>query len=405
MEQRNTKNNANPRPYVDYDSQEQVGWNKVARTALQGVWGVARVVIIFACSAMIVAAIGLFAYSYVDSNYVSPPGAAEAPPQEIIVAKGMSLNNIAKLLEGKKLVRSAQVFKYLVDFSGYGSKIKAGHYVLDGGMTMQQIMEKLAEGQAAQQVTTFTIPEGSSVEQIAAILQSQKIVPDTKKFLDLCKTGKGFESYSFVKTAIATKNSSQRRYILEGYLFPAKYEIYVGASEEDIINKMLTKTNSVMGQAYQTRAGQQGFTYDQVLTLASVIEKEGTPDSFAKISAVFYNRLKKSMPLQSDVTVAYALRKSGFNLTQADTQNTDSRYNTYKYKGLPLGPIANPGEDAIKAALYPDEQTMNAGYLYFYVTDPEKKTVEYYKTYDQFRAGITKAQPAWDAYRKKHPNS
>jgi UPF0755 protein len=400
MEQKNVRNAKAP-VYNNYETQEEVGWGKVTRTTLQGVWSVARAAVIFLCSVMIVGAIGLYAYQYVDSHYIAPPG-GDSPAQEIIVSKGMSLNKIAVLLEGKKLVRSAQVFKYLVDFSGYGSKIKAGYYVLDGKMTMQQIMEKLAQGQEAQQVTTFTIPEGSTIEQIAALLQSQKIIPNTKKFLDLCKTGKDFTSYSFVKAAIATKNSSKRYYALEGYLFPAKYEIYVGATEEDIINKMLTKTNSVMNDANQLQAKHQGLTYDQVMTLASMIEREGKPDSFTKISAVFYNRLKVNMLLQSDVTVAYALKKSGFNLTKADTK-VDSLYSTYKYKGLPLGPIANPGEKAITAALNPDEQTMKDGYLFFYVTEPETGKVEFYKTNADFEDGIAKAKPAWDAYKKKHP--
>lgn len=366
-----------------------------------GAWSVARIFIIFICSMMIVAAVGLYSYQYIEANYISPTGADAAPPQEIIVTKGMSLNKIALLLEGKKLIRSGQVFKYLVDFSGYGSKIKAGHYVLDGSMTMQQIMEKFAQGNVAQQVTTLSITEGSTIEQAAAQLQKQKVITDTKKFLDLCRTGKNFMQYGFVKDAIATKNSSKRYYALEGYLFPAKYEIYIGASEEDIINKMLGKTASILSDANLSRAKQQSLTVDQVMTLASVIEKEGKPDDFAKISAVFYNRIKDNMSLGSDATVAYAVKKSGFNLTPTELA-TDSLYNTRKYKGLPLGPICNPSEKAIQAALYPDEQYIKDGYLYFYLTNPDTGVIEYYKTLDQFNQGKAKYKDIWDAYNKKH---
>jgi UPF0755 protein len=315
MEQRNTqKNQITER----YEPQQETDWTKVTRTTLQGVWGVARIFIMFFSSLMIVAAIGLFAYQYVNSHYLAPAVEKDAPAQQIIIAKGMSLNKIALLLEDKKLIRSSQVFKYLVDFSGFSSKIKAGYYVLNGSMSMQDIMEKLAQGQAASQVTTFIIPEGSTIEQTAAQLQSQKIITNTKKFLELCKTGTSFTKYSFVKDAIATANSSKRYYILEGYLFPAKYEIYVGATEEEIINKMLAKTDSVYGATYKTRARSLNMTMDQVITLASIIEKEGKPADFAKISAVFHNRLKTNMSLGSDVTAAYAAHKTGFNLLLLD---------------------------------------------------------------------------------------
>jgi UPF0755 protein len=374
--------NRMPPPQERYGWREEAEKRKMIRSALQGAWGVARAIVIFICGLLVVGAVGLYAYHYIDSHYLSPPGAETAPPQEIIIPKGMSLNRIAMLLEEKQLVRNAKVFKYLVDFSGYGSRIKAGDYILDGSMTMQQIMDKLAAGEHAQPVTTF-------------------IITDTKKFLDLCKSGKDFENYGFVKDALATKNSSKRYYALEGYLFPAKYEIYVGTSEEDIIKKMLDKTGSVMSDAYLARAHALDMTYDEVLTLASMIEKEGKPDDFAKISAVFHNRLDSNMTLGSDVTVAYAVHKTGFNLTNADL-DSDSPYNTRKFKGLPLGPISNPGEEAIKAALYPDEAYVKGKYLYFYLTDPNKGTVEFYKTKAEFDAGKKKAQPVWDEYNKTH---
>jgi UPF0755 protein len=397
MEQRGIGNH--PVQFDPKDAQEEI--KLTPRNVMFGVWSVVRVFVILACSVMLVAALGLFAYQYVDSHFISPPGADAAPPQEIIIAKGSSITKIAQLLEDKKFIRSAQVFKYYVDFSGYGNRIQAGRYVLDGSMTLDEIMEKLAAGSGGQQVTTFTITEGSTIEQTAAQLQNQKILTDTKKFLELCKTGKEFTKYGFVKDAIASKNSSKRFYMLEGYLFPAKYEIYVGATEEEIIDKMLQKTASLLTDSVLARMQQRNMTTDQAFTLASMIEEEGKTDSFKKVSAVFHNRLKKDMLLQSDVTVAYAVKKNGLNLTSADLK-VDSPYNTRKYKGLPLGPISNPGEAALDAALGPDEQTMKDGYLFFYVTDPEKGTIEFYKTNAAFEKGIEKAKPVWDAYRKKH---
>lgn len=374
------------------------------RNVMYGVWSVLRIFVIMACGVMIVAAIGLFGYQYIDSHYISPPGADAAPPQEIIIAKGTSINSISSMLEDLKLIRSAKVFKYYVDFSGYGGRIQAGTYVLDGSMTIDDIMQKLAAGTGAQQVTTFILTEGSTVEQMAAQLQNQKIITDTKKFLELCKTGEKFTKYGFVKDAIASKDSSKRYYLLEGYLFPAKYEIYVGATEEQIIDKMLAKTASMLTNSVLARLQTLNMTVDQYYTLASMIEREGKTDSFAKISAVFHNRMKKDMKFESDVTVAYAVRKSGFDLTQDDL-DTDSPYNTRKFKGYPLGPISNPGEAALHAALYPDSDTQKGNYLFFYVTDPEKGTTEFYKTLDAFNKGIEKAKPAWQAYREKHRTS
>lgn len=383
-----------------YEPQKEI-FELTPRNVMKGIWGAVRVALIFISSVLIVAAICLNAVQYVDSHYISPVGVKDAPAQEIIVAKGMSINKISLLLEEKKLVRSAKVFKYLIDFSGFGSKIKAGHYILDGSMTMQEIMEKLAAGEEAMAVTTFTVPEGSTVEQIAALLQSQKIIPDTKKFLELCKTGKDFTKYGFVKNAISSANSAKRYYILEGYLFPAKYEIYVGATEEEIINKMLTKTNSILTDAVMARASQLGMTVDQVMTMASIIEREGKPDDFTRISAVFHNRLKAKMPLGSDVTVQYILKTSKIGLSSDDIA-VNSPYNTYKNKGLPLGPISNPGQKAIEAAVNPDAQYVKDNYLYFVLTDPATGKLEFNKTKDAHDKAVAKYRPLWEAYDKAH---
>lgn len=395
------QHNGDTRPFRPQEPQKEAAFEMNWRTALQGSWGVLRAAVIFISSVLIVAAIGLFGYHYVDSHYVSPPGSASAPAQEIIVSKGMSLNRISLLLEDKKLVRSAKVFKYLVDFSGYSSRIKAGHYILDGSMTMQQIMDKLAKGEEAMAVTAFTVPEGSTVEQVAAILQKQKIIYDTQKFLDLCKTGKGFTKYAFVQDAIKTKDSSKRYYVLEGYLFPAKYEIYVGATEEEIIDKMLAKTGAVITDAWAARARQLGLSLDKAVTMASMIEKEGKPDDFAKISAVFHNRLKANMALGSDVTVQYVLKTSKISLSDNDIA-VNSPYNTYKIKGLPLGPISNPGQKAIEAALYPDEQYVKDKYLYFVLTDPATGKLEFNKTLAAHQKAVDKYRPLWEAYDKEH---
>lgn len=395
-----TNRNKPAEPYPIGEPENQL----TVRNVLQGVWSVARIAVMFVSSLMIVAAIALAVYGYVDSHYISPPGKEGDPAREIIISKGMSLNKISILLEDSGLIRNAKVFKYYVDFSGYGSRVKAGTYVLDGNMTLHQIMEKLAEGEPPRPVTTFTIVEGSTIEQAAAQLQKQNILADTAKFLALCQSGESFlKDYPFVREANAAAGSGQRYYLLEGYLFPAKYEIYVGATEEEIIGKMLKKADSVMSDAYMARAKELGLTVDQVLSLASMIEKEGKPDDFAKVSAVFHNRLKQDMKFESDVTVAYAVKKSGFNLTTEDLES-DSPYNTRKFKGFPLGPICNPGAKAIYAALYPDQQYIGAKYLFFYVIDPNTGETEFYKTNKELENAKKKYKKVWDEYYKNSEN-
>ena len=396
MEQRNTVKNSVK--YQEDLSNEEIHWGKLSRNIIFGTWSVVRAGIILLCSLMIVSAVCLYAMQYVNDKMLAPAGDGSGLPVQIIVPKGMPISKIALLLEEKNLIRNAKVFKYFVDFSGYGGKIKAGTYIFNGTMTMQQITDSLMRGDLDMQVTTFTIPEGSTVVQIAAILKKQNIISDTKTFLDLCKNGDKFTNYAFVNQVRNSKNANKRFYALEGYLFPAKYEIYVNTKEEEIINKMLSKFSSVMTTEYVQRATALGMTTDQVLALASMIEREGLPADYAKVSSVFQNRLKIKMPLGSDVTVLYALHdnKAAFNT------KVDSLYNTYKYAGLPLGPIANPGDAAIKAALYPDEKFIADNYLYFVVGDPAIGLLTFTKTLKQHQAATKIYNDLLKEYNKTH---
>ena len=140
---------------------------------------------------------------------------------------------------------------------------------------------------------------------------------------------------------------------------------------------------------------------DEVITLASIIEKEGLRASFSKVSAVFHNRLKENMSLGSDVTVQYALGIKRLVLTQSEL-DTDSAYNTYRIKGLPVGAICNPGDAAIEAALYPDGDYLEEGYLYFALTDPETGELAFTKTLEEHNEVVKQYRPLWEAYDKKN---
>ena len=385
-------------PQMDYQNTD-TRWGPLTRTALLGVWSVARAVLIFLCATLVVLAVGLFAYGYVDEHYFAPPGEEGEMAQQIIVTRGMSLSKLSQLLEEKSLVRNAKVFKYYVDFSGYGNKIKAGTYTLNGTMPMRDIMKKLAKGNQNGKLMTFYITEGSSVEQIAAQLKKQNVFNDTTRFLELCKTGGDFaKDYPLVKQAKEIKDSGKRYYLLEGYLFPATYEIYAGSSEEVVIGKMLDKMSSVMNKDLIAKAKRAGMTPDEALTLASIIEREAKPKDFTKVSAVFHNRLDKNMNLGSDVTTLYALKKTGTLDITTEELAVDSPYNTRKYKGLPLGPISNPGQDAIKAAITPDSKYVKAKYLYFVLINSETGELAYAKTLKEHNKNVEK----WRQYQKEH---
>ena len=239
-----------------------------------------------------------------------------------------------------------------------------------------------------------------TLDRLRAACQSlvdQGVFESADRFLEICRTGEGIaEDYPFIQDVVDA-NDEGRAYVLEGYLYPDTYEIYVGSSEETVIGRMLDRMNVIYGVAYRTRAEELGMDMDEVITLASMIEREGKADSFDKVSAVFHNRLDAGMALGSDVTVQYALGVRRLVLTQEELA-VDSAYNTYQHTGLPVGAICNPGNAAIEAALYPDSDYVEEGYLYFVLTDPETGELAFTKTLEEHDAIVEEYRPLWEAY-------
>ena len=203
-----------------------------------------------------------------------------------------------------------------------------------------------------------------------------------------------------VQDVLNSRNVSQRRYVLEGYLAPDTYEIYIGATASEIIRKLITQTERVFSVACEDRAEEMGYTMDEILTLASMIEKEASKADFAKVSAVFHNRLKAGMKLQSDVTIHYITGVRKMSLTGSDLA-LDSLYNTYQVTGLPLGPICAPSADAINAALYPDETFVAENYLYFCATSPESTELHFSRTLQEHEQAVAIYAPLWQQYDKE----
>ena len=235
------------------------------------------------------------------------------------------------------------------------------------------------------------------MEDIANYLVEHKILKSADEFLSLCKTGEAYSGYYFIEDMLGKGDSDQRLYALEGYLSPNTYEIYTDATAEDIVRKLLSQTERVFPADAQDRAHQLGYTMDEMLTLASLIEKEAKKDDFTRVSAVFHNRLRQKVKLGSDVTIHYVTGVRKMALTANDLA-LDSPYNTYLYAGLPLGPICAPSPEAINAALYPDETFVAENYLYFCSKDPESGELYFSRTLAEHEQAVAIYSPLWKAY-------
>ena len=250
------------------------------------------------------------------------------------------------MLERQGIITGVKRFRLLAWLRNDEKEIKAGYYTFTTGMRPSEVLDKLVEGRY--KTISVTIPEGFTVVQIAEVLQ-EKGLGEREDFL------KYASDPGFIH-ALGIKGDS-----LEGFLFPDTYKVRKGVAEDLILREMVRRFNEVFTDEHTQRLGQLGLSREEVVTLASIIEKETSdPSERYLIAAVFHNRLKKGMLLQSDPTVIYGLKDFNGNLTKDDLK-TRTPYNTYIIRGLPPQPIANPGEESIKAALYPSPEP----YLYF----------------------------------------
>jgi UPF0755 protein len=270
----------------------------------------------------------------------APRRAVDAPPQPLSIPTGASVESIGRALKEKGLVRHTAVFRAWVLLRGDAAHLKAGEYVLEGPLSLDQAIDLLVQGQVVRH--DLTVPEGKSLRETAMIAAAR-----------------GIDGPAFV--AAASDPSSMRDLDpdardLEGYLFPDTYDVPRGAgAAAELVRRMTQRFREVM-MPELPRARESGLTLRQVVTVASLVELETAQgEERPRIAAVFLNRMKKGMLLQTDPTVIYALRLAGTydgNIRKKDL-SLDSPYNTYKYAGLPPGPIASPGREALRAVLYP----------------------------------------------------
>ena len=360
-------------------------------------WRVIRPVRVFAGAMIVVIGLLAGAWNKVYGSFLAPADTTSQQEIPFTVESGQSLSRVANNLEEAGLIRNHTVFKYYCDFAGMGQKIQVGSYVLKPSMTMSEIADQLTRGDGNPIVRNITMIPGWTIEDFANDLVSKGVLADATEFLELCRTGEQFSDYYYIADVLATNTASRRRYVLEGYLSANTYEVYVTATAEDIIRRLLSQTERAFPADYQERAEELGYTMDQMLTLASLIEKEAQTSECTKVSAVFHNRLRDGMKLQSDVTIHYLTGVRKMNLTNSD-MDIDSPYNTYKLAGLPLGPICNPSQAAINAALYPDEAYVAEKYLYFCAKDPNTGELHFSRTLQEHEQAVSIYAPLWEAY-------
>ncbi|MEM4408224.1 MAG: endolytic transglycosylase MltG [Candidatus Caldarchaeum sp.] len=289
---------------------------------------------------LLLAAIGVGCYVVVSIYYLSSPRSVL-----VEIPKGSGLRDVARILRDEGAIRDDRVFVVYALLKNARSKLKAGEYAFDAGSNMASILDKIVQGKVY--LRRITVPEGLTVKQIAKLLDEEGVVKK-EEFLEAA------EDKEFIQKLLGSSASS-----FEGYLFPNTYVYPKGISARGLITLMVEEHKKVFTSLGSSRIG---LSPHSIVTIASIIEKEtALPEEKPLVSAVLHNRLKLGMRLECDPTVIYALGED-FNgtLTKKDLK-VESNYNTYLVHGLPPGPIANPGMDALKAAINPPD----VPYLYF----------------------------------------
>lgn len=387
------------RPLRDAEERELIESRRYGFFWYDWIWRVLRPILVFVCSFVIICGLVYTGWQKVDEMFFAPTDSQNQEVVSFSVKSGSSLSAVSKNLEAAGLIHNHTVFKYMADFMGMGQKIQSGDYELTRAMSATEILDQLISGDGKPLTMKITIIPGWTVEDVANYLVEIKVLSSTDEFLSLCKSGEAYNGYYFIEEVMKTGTVSQRKYALEGYLSPNTYEIYTSSSADTLIKRLLTQTEAAYLSGYDERAQELGLTMDEVFTLASMIEKEAKTSDFAKVSAVFHNRLKAGMTLGSDVTVKYASGSQKMSLNDSDLA-VDSPYNTYTHKGLPVGPICNPSTDAVVAALYPDEQYVAQKYLYFCSAEPESGKLVFSKTLEEHNKAVSYYRQYWEEYDK-----
>jgi UPF0755 protein len=328
---------------------------------------------------IVLAALAVAYYTWWNTDSAPLVHVAAGQPVTVTVPKGASTAEIGQILAENGIVANARQFRARVRDAGVGEKLLAGTYDLRTGMGYEAAIASLTAG-PTQVFTKVTIPEGFTVEQIAARLEKQARIPSAA-FLELAKGHAADFAADHPYLAEAYDGS------LEGFLFPKTYQVKKDATAKDVIEMMLAQFDREMAGVDRSKATARGLDLYQVVVLASLVEREA---KLAKerplVSSVIYNRLRLNMRLGIDATIEYVLKANRLRLTNEDLQ-TESPYNTYLHAGLPPGPIACPGLASLRAAASPADTK----YLYYVLTGTDGSHT-FAKTYAEFERAKAKSK-------------
>ncbi len=293
----------------------------------------------------------------------------------IEVAEGETLKETAKKLADNGIISHGKVFYMYA--KGKAVDFKFGGHVFTTSMSYGEICQQLSQAGTSRTVKLL-VPEGYELRLIAQACEEAGIVT-AEEFMKSAQEDEFEYDFLIDKEGV--------NYKLEGFLFPATYEFNYGVSAKEVIDTMLKTFDNVYTDQYSARAKEMGMTDYDIVTLASVIEREAANVSeHKKVAGVFYNRIKDGMNLQSCATVQYILKERKPVLTIKDTQ-IDSPYNTYKYAGLPAGPVASPSKSAIEAALYPESHD-----YYYFVAKSDGSGHVFSKTFNEHNKAVAENQ-------------
>jgi len=322
---------------------------------------------------ILIAAAGVGAWIYMRVG--EPYRGYEGPEQLVEVPAGAGSRSIGDRLVAAGVVRDAFSFRIGLYLSGEARRLQAGEYRFDRPMTPMEVIDKLARGDVY--VITITFPEGLTVAEMAKIFETQKL-------------GRAAEFVEAARDPSPIKALDPEARDLEGYLFPETYPLPRNTPAARLIAQMTNRFERVLTPDLRRAAEAKGLTIRQAVTLASIVEKEASrQEERPLVAAVYANRLRIGMPLQADPTVIFGLQRAGKytgNLRREDLDLFDSPYNTYRYAGLPPGPIASPGRAAIEAALNP------AAVDYLYFVSRNDGSHEFARTLDEHNRNVQKWQ-------------
>lgn len=314
------------------------------------------------------------------------PGSAET--KSFLVRQGEGAKEISINLEEQGIIKHSFLFGIYALFQEKAEKLQAGEYELSSGMNIPEIVDKLASGEAIKK--TITIIEGWNLRNIGWYFEDKGMFAAEELFelvgfplIDYSKATDLPEPKDFSKEFDFLEDKP-KNLGLEGYLFPDTYEIFFEEGIEDIVRRMLDNFDRKLTLELKEEIASQEKSIFEIVTMASLIEKEvRTIEDKKIVSGILWKRLKSRMPLQVDATISYITGRKTTEITKEELK-INSPYNTYKYKGLPLGPICNPGLESIKAAIYPKQSE-----YWFYLSTPEGETI-FSKTLREHNEAITK---------------